>query len=64
MGAPGWDIGMNTLPLGPTVTGLWIPLGEIDVGEKQPAGVVDLEELLRVTMETIGTSKLSTVSLS
>lgn len=50
-GAPGWDIGMNTLPLGPTVTGLWMARGEMD-GEKQPAGVVDLEELLRVTVKT------------
>lgn len=51
-GAPGWDIGMNTLPLGPTVTGLWMARGEMDWGEK-PAGVVDLEELLRVTVKRV-----------
>lgn len=51
-GAPGCDIGMNTFALGPTVTGLWMARGEIDVGEKQPCGVVDLEELLRVTVKT------------
>lgn len=57
IGAPGWDMGMNTLPLGPTVTGLWMARGEIGVGEKQPAGVVDLEELLRVTVELNGHEK-------
>ena len=50
-GAPGCDIGMNTFALGPTVTGLWMARGEADVGEKQPAGVVDLDELLRVTVK-------------
>lgn len=42
-------MGIKTFPLGPTVTGLWIALGDMDVGEKPPAGVVDLEELLSVT---------------
>ena len=48
---PGWEIGKNTFPVKPTVTGLWMARGEMDKGEKQPAGVVDLDELLRVTVK-------------
>lgn len=58
MCAPGWEMGMKTLPLGPTVMGLCMARGEMEVGEKQPAGVVDREELLKVTVNVQRKPKL------